>query len=86
MHKTISPGQKNLVELISRYPGHGKEFKVFHKTWPQNCFYHVHRVELFVSISVCCDLKFSLDAMLECGALNTGRDNEAIKLKELKAF
>lgn len=45
-HKTI--GTKNLVELISRYPGHGEGFKVYRKFWPENCFYHVKKVDLFV--------------------------------------
>ena len=31
-HKTTS--HKNLIELISRYPGHGQGFKVFSKWWP----------------------------------------------------
>ena len=38
-HQSIGSGQKNLIELISRYPGYGKGFKVFKKTWPENSYY-----------------------------------------------
>ena len=48
-HQSIGSGQKNLIELISRYPGFGKDFKVFKKTWPENSYYKVKQVELFVS-------------------------------------
>ncbi len=46
-HKDI--GAKNLIELISKYPGHGVGFKVRHKDWPEHTFYHVKRVDLLVS-------------------------------------
>ena len=48
-HQTIGSGQKNLIELISRYPGFGRDFKVFKKTWPANSYYKIKQVELFVS-------------------------------------
>jgi hypothetical protein len=47
-HQSIGSGQHNLVELISRYPGFGQGFKVFKKTWPADCYWHVKRIELFV--------------------------------------
>jgi hypothetical protein len=43
-HKTIK--HKNLVEMLSRYPGYGVGFKVHRKWWPENMFFHVKRVEL----------------------------------------
>ena len=48
-HRTMGAGQKNLIELISRYPGQGLNFKVFRKTWHEGTFFHIKRVELFVS-------------------------------------
>lgn len=48
-HHSIGSGQRNLVELISRYPGFGQHFKVFKKTWPADCYYKIKRVELYVS-------------------------------------
>jgi len=42
---------KNLVELISRYPGNGLGFKVRDTQWPEDEFVHVTRVNLFVSSS-----------------------------------
>jgi hypothetical protein len=44
--KTI--GTKNLIELISRYPGQGEGFKVYNKYWPENMFFHVKKVDLMV--------------------------------------
>jgi hypothetical protein len=35
---------------MSRYPGYGVGFKVYSKFWPENTFYHVKKVHLFVSI------------------------------------
>lgn len=32
---------KNLVEMLSRYPGHGVGAKVTRKWWPQGTFFHV---------------------------------------------
>jgi hypothetical protein len=46
-HKTIM--SKNLVELISRYPGNGEGFKVSHRFWPDNTYYHIRQINLFVS-------------------------------------
>ena len=46
-HRSIP--HKNLLEAISRYPGQGQGFKVYSKFWPHNTFYHVTRVQLFVS-------------------------------------
>lgn len=43
---------KNLIEMISRYPGHGVNFKVFHKWWPAHTFFHVKNVNLFVCFSL----------------------------------
>ena len=48
-HRSLGAGQKNLIELISRYPGQGMNFKVFKKTWNEGTFFHVKRVQLFVS-------------------------------------
>ena len=48
-HATIGAGQKNLFELISKWPGHGQGFKVYKKTWPEGCFYHIHKIQAFVS-------------------------------------
>ena len=33
-HRTLGPGQHNLIELITRYPGYGVGFKAVRKTWP----------------------------------------------------
>lgn len=41
---------KNLIELISRYPGYGQGFKVYSKWWPQGTFYHLRDVHLFVRL------------------------------------
>lgn len=49
-HRTLGSGQKNLVELISRYPGFGSGFKVYRKTWPQNSYFELKNVHLFVSM------------------------------------
>jgi small subunit ribosomal protein S34 len=38
---SAKPGQRNLVELISRFPKQGAGIKVFKKTWPENCYWHV---------------------------------------------
>ncbi len=46
-HKTIQ--HKNLYELISRFPGHGAGFKVYKKFSPETCFYHIRKVDLYVS-------------------------------------
>jgi hypothetical protein len=48
-HQTIGSGQKNLIELISRYPGHGLGFKVHRKTWPEDSYWLIKDVHLFVS-------------------------------------
>ena len=48
-HRRLGAGQKNLIELISRYPGQGLGFKVFKKTWQQDHFYHIKKVDMFVS-------------------------------------
>jgi hypothetical protein len=44
-HRTIQ--HKNLIEMLSRYPGYGQGFKVYRKWWPQNMFFHVRNVHLF---------------------------------------
>ena len=51
-HQTLGSGQRNLIELISRYPGQGTGFKVFKKTWNEGHFYHVKDVQMFVSKSL----------------------------------
>ena len=48
-HQQIGSGQKNLVELMTRFPGNGKGFRVSKKTWPENCYYDVTEVHLMVS-------------------------------------
>lgn len=47
-HANTGSGQRNLVELISRYPGFGSSFKVMRNSWPEGAFYHVNRVKLQV--------------------------------------
>ena len=63
-HQAIGSGQKNLVELISRYPNFGQGFKVYKKTWPENCYYKLTNVHLFVStlVRVCLLLFFRAGA------------------------
>lgn len=51
-HQSIGSGQKNLIELISRYPGFGQGFRVFKKTWPVNSYYHIRQVHLFVRLTL----------------------------------
>mmetsp|Transcript_37154 Transcript_37154/g.48863 ORF Transcript_37154/g.48863 Transcript_37154/m.48863 type:complete len:129 (+) Transcript_37154:15-401(+) len=46
-HRTLGAGQRNLIELISRYPSYGMGFKVFKKTWHEGCFWHVKKVDMF---------------------------------------
>lgn len=47
-HHTIP--HKNLIEMLSRYPSQGVGFKVWSKWWPENTFYHVRDVRLFVKL------------------------------------
>jgi hypothetical protein len=88
-HQSIGSGQKNLIELISRYPGFGKGFKVFKKTWPENSYYELKNVELFVSYCL------TLNTCLLCRAVatadykasSTGRENlRETKLNRYQAF
>ena len=44
-HRVIK--NKNLIEMMSRYPGYGVGFKVTRKWWPQGQFMHVRNVELY---------------------------------------
>lgn len=53
-HAHIGSGQHNLIELISRYPGAGQGFKVYKRTWPDNSFYYVKNVHLFVNTPFLC--------------------------------
>jgi hypothetical protein len=48
-HRNIS--QKNLVEMLSRFPGGGQGFKVYRKTWPANMHYIIHHANYKVNIS-----------------------------------
>ena len=50
-HRNYGSGQRSLIELMSRYPGQGLGFKVFKKTWAEGSFYHVRRVDMFVSLA-----------------------------------
>ena len=50
-HKNHGSGQRNLIELISRYPGFGQGFKIHKKTWPENSYIEVKDVHLFVSFA-----------------------------------
>ena len=50
-HQTIGSGQKNLVELISRYPQHGNGFKVYKKTWPEDSYWQLKDVQMLVSLT-----------------------------------
>ena len=45
-HKDITV--KNLIEMISRYPGNGQGFKVSSRYWPEGSFFHIQRVDLLV--------------------------------------
>ena len=40
---------KNLVEMLTRYPGNGEGFKVTAKWWQPGTFFHIKNVQLFVS-------------------------------------
>ena len=51
-HRSIGPGQRNIVELISKYPGYGRNFKIYRASWPEDSFIHINRVELFVSFTL----------------------------------
>ncbi len=44
-HKSLR--QKNLIEMLSGYPNHGIGFKVQHKYWPADQFYHVRNIQFF---------------------------------------
>ena len=46
VHQTITSksNQRNLPEMISRYPKYGKGFKVFKKTWPEDHFWQIYHV------------------------------------------
>lgn len=44
-HRTIK--NKNLMEMLTRYPGYGVGYKVSRKWWPAGHFYHVKNVELY---------------------------------------
>lgn len=46
-HKSIQ--HKNLLEMLSRYPGYGVGFKVQRKWWPEGTFMHVRQVDLFAA-------------------------------------
>ena len=40
---------KNLIEMMTRYPGYGVGYKVQRKWWPAGTFYHIKNVELYSS-------------------------------------
>ena len=40
------PGERNLVELIGRFPQNGKGMKVFKKTWPDDCYWLIYDVKM----------------------------------------
>ena len=47
VHESViaKPGQRNLPELITRFPGKGNGMKVFRKTWPEDSYWlimHTH--------------------------------------------
>ena len=44
-HRVIK--NKNLIEMLSRYPGYGVGYKVTRKWWPQGQFMHIKNVELY---------------------------------------
>lgn len=44
-HRTIK--NKNLIEMLTRYPGYGVGYKVARKWWPQGQYFHVKNVELY---------------------------------------
>ena len=74
-HRRLGVGQKNLIELVARYPGQGLGFKVFKKTWQQDHFFHVKRVDMFVSILgvflTVILVVYRMDATGACGATST---------------
>ena len=39
---TSKPGERNLIELLSRFPNKGVGMKVYRKTWPENCYWHIY--------------------------------------------
>ena len=49
-HANIGAGQKNIFELISRWPGYGAGFKLYKKQWPKDCFFHAKEVMVGVSL------------------------------------
>ena len=49
-HRTIKGGQFNLIEMISKYPNQGQNFKVFRKSWPTSMYYMIDSVQLYVSL------------------------------------
>lgn len=62
-HKAFA--HKSLVEMLSKYPGNGVGFKVWSKWWPENTFYHVREVKLFVMLKSL--INCSLEDMVACG-------------------
>jgi len=44
-HRIIK--SKNLVEMLTRYPGYGVGYKVQRKWWPAGQYYHIKNVELY---------------------------------------
>ena len=39
-------GQRNLVELIARFPQNGKGMRVFRKSWPEDSYWQVWKVQM----------------------------------------
>jgi hypothetical protein len=39
---TAKSGQRNLIELVSRFPKQGSGMKVYRKTWPENSYWEVY--------------------------------------------
>ena len=35
-------GQRNLMELVSRFPKQGAGMRVFKKSWPDNCYWEIN--------------------------------------------
>ena len=34
-------GQRNLIELLMRFPKNGKGMRVYRKSWPENCYWQI---------------------------------------------
>ena len=44
LHEAVGakPGQRNLIEMVTRFPKQGTGMKVFKKTWPEDCYWEIY--------------------------------------------